>query len=276
MGYAVKNIIIFYLVYLFIQVANATVGENDLLSISLDKQFYFIDSKTNDAEIIVRNTGTGLAYVDVQLFNGFLKHNDSGNDELHFDINKKLTNYDIYPSTIILPPKQERKIKLIRAISFDVDTVDNNKEKFYRLRVIPISPSELLKKNPELWKKLNEDQKGKLEGGLDDTNGAFNLSIGTGSIITSQPKMNINFKKIAIKSKDNNFELENTGEYTIFLSSLTIYNSRNQPMYFDEVVLKPGDTKGLRHSNLKKFDGDFTPTRLSYINQFGEKINIEF
>lgn len=243
----------------------------DLLSISLDKQYYFNDVLEKEIDINVVNNGTGLAYIDVQMFAGELVFNKNGNDKLKFNAEQRLLKYDIYPSTVLVPPKQERLIKLVRTDEHDF----KSKEEFYRIRVIPVSPVELLKKNPALWEKLNVTQQAELQHELNNAKGVFNLSIGSGSILTVQPRNNIKFDNISLSSDASGFSLKNTGIFTIELSSLVMYSAQNEPHYFDNVILKPNDIKRLRSTGLKKIKSNFVPSRINYINQYGEKISVK-
>lgn len=264
----IKSIIISTLLFVSFGVL---ASKNDLLSISLDKEYYFHDFSESNFSIKVSNLGTGLAYIDVQMFLGNLLIKDNENNQLKFDVSQRMLEYDIYPSTVLVPPRQERVIKIIRADEHESDV----KEKFYRIRVIPVSPVELLKNNQALWERLNIEQRAELQHELEHGKGVFNLSVGSGSILTVQPRSKINFNAVSLINDKVGFSLKNTGMYTIKLSSLVLYSGNNQPMYFDNVILKPNDIKRIRSFRKLSLDKKFVPVRMSYVNQYGDKVHLE-
>lgn len=263
-----KHILLFLL--LPFSLISQVWSSDDLLSITLDKHFYFHDVDDKEIEVTVKNSGSGLAFVDVQLFKGELGKDSHGNPSIVFDYKNKLTDYDVYPSSVLIPPAQKRLIKLVRAKS----TI-NNSETFYRLRVIPISPAELIKKNGTLWMQMSQSEKAAVKTMAASPSGSFSLSIGSGSVLTVQPHRSVDFKALALGNDKGRLILTNNGQYTIMLNDLAIQSPLNKPILFDPVILKPGDKKVLIPAEEIPLSGiEVKGVKVSYKNQYDDAIKM--
>ncbi|WOX47321.1 hypothetical protein R2B70_14015 [Aeromonas sp. XH] len=248
------------------------MGNNDLLSITLDKHFYFSDVAEMKFDVSVKNNGSGLAFADIQLYRGGMVKDAGGQQDVVFEIESKLLDYDVYPSSVIIPPGQEKIIKIVKA-----KTGDEAKEQFYRLRVIPISPAELIKRNDALWKSMSQAQQKELLDEAGTSTATFSLSIGAGSVLTVQPKSKVDFQALTLSSNKGGLSVSNNGQYTVMLNEPKVFSANGEFVSFEQVILKPGDKKALvvaEHDRVRMDRIVNNKTRLTYMNQYDEKITV--
>lgn len=79
--------------------------------VKFDKDFYFQDVKLGSIELQIVSVGKTLAFTDITLSPGKM---DAQTKKVEFNHEQEVTNYDVFPSFVIVPPEQRKTIKLLR------------------------------------------------------------------------------------------------------------------------------------------------------------------
>lgn len=145
------------------------------------------------------------------------------------------------------------------------------------MRVIPISPAKLIKRNDALWKSMSQAQQKELLDEAGTSTATFSLSIGAGSVLTVQPKSKVDFQALTLSSNKGGLSVSNNGQYTVMLNEPKVFSANGEFVSFEQVILKPGDKKTLviaAHDSSKMDRVLKNKERLAYMNQYDEKITI--
>lgn len=218
--------------------------------VKFDKDFYFQDVKHGSIELQIVNVGKTLAFTDITLSPGKM---DAQTKKVEFNHEQKVTNYDVFPSFVIVPPGQRKTIKLLRNKShMDSLFSKTGHEEYYRIRAVPKSSSEALKSNPELWNKLNDEEKQQIED-MNNTVGKIQLSVGSGSVIIVQNGLLQDFTNLMIskhpEGKALKIKLSNKGLNTINLlyARLQVGN-KWLPLLTGNIILKSNEQREFFYS----------------------------
>lgn len=214
----------------------------DGFGVKLDKNYYFKKKDDKQIEITVTNESNKLLFADILMYEGRL---DKKNDEIIFDFNNKVLNYDIFPEQIAIPAGQKRTVKLIRA--GDSKNIVNGEE-FFRIRAVPKSPDEAVKANPELLKLLSSMDLRDLED-RDKVKGALRIFVGSGSILVIQNDLNVRADNIRVSIKKNvndiMFKIVNNSAKTVRFNNMKAY-SKGKYISLGEFALRSGNVKEIK------------------------------
>lgn len=263
-----KYLKMFILLFLF---SNSVLAEG--FGISMDKDYYFKKISDNDLEIIVTNDSSKLLFANIFLYEG---KPDSATGKIAFDYKDTVLGYDIYPEQIAIPAGQKRKVKLIRALK---SAPPLGKEAYYRVRVIPKSPEDAIKANPQLLHLLTDSEKQNLEDS-DKTEGALKVFIGSGSVLVVQNDFDITKKDISVGLKIINedivFKISNKSDKTIYFSKTKIF-AKDKWFTLGDFAIRGGKTKELSVSQTELSKNGMSQgkiERLVFTSQSGKEINI--
>ena len=253
--------------------SNSVLAEG--FGISMDKDYYFKKFTDNELEITVTNDSSKLLFANIFIYEG---KPDAATGKIAFDYKDKVLGYDIHPEKIAIPAGQKRKVKFIRALQRKIDTY--GEEEYYRVRVIPKSPEDAIKTNPQLLNLLTASEKKQLEDS-DKTEGALKVFIGSGSVIVVQNNFDITKKDINIGLKKSNdeviFKILNISNKTIYFSKTKAF-AKDKWVTLGDFAIRGGKTKELSVSYKELEKNGISNSkieRLLFTSQNGQEINIQ-
>lgn len=237
---------------LLLVIGENTLARDDLVSVSLDSSYYFIDSSERELEIVVESKSKNLAGVKVLIYEG-----ERTNTGIEFKLDEVVGDFDVYPSKFLLQAGKQKKLKLLRQRSSNA-----NEEKIYRIRAIPTSAREWFKNNPKMLSLASKEEKMIYEESL--LASEVKLSIGAGSLLISQPNDRINRERIRV-FLDNGVTIKNSNEYTIHLSDVHV----NENDRIQNFTILGGSKATRKIENFEKIKS------ISFKNQYEDVIDMD-
>jgi P pilus assembly chaperone PapD len=202
-----------------------------VVSLKLDKLFYFYDNTQPVGEVKVSNESDFLTAVRFKVYD----QKKTLSESIGFDFEKDSEDIDVFPNEFILSPKRKQNVSLnITPIGND-DT-----ERIFRVRAIPVPLDKMLSDNIELKKLLSEEQKLKYsqEG---NTTAKLNVGIGYGALVVTQPFTEIRPNLLDISFDKSGAKVNNRSKYVVEISNLII-NGR----FMDNLIVKGLSSKELK------------------------------
>ncbi|MFK7699304.1 hypothetical protein [Pseudomonas caspiana] len=234
----------------------------DTLTVKMDKNYYFQKFDQKEIEISVSNPSSKLVFAEAALYKGNLK-----DGQVDFDFGNKITNYDVYPTSIVIPAGQNKKIKLFR----DTAAVRTGQEEYYRIRVTPKSADAALKANPKLMELLTASEKQSIadEGSV---TAKLNFFLGSGSVLIVQEGASVLDKNISISKLVKNatveFFVSNNGVETVELEDAKVFVGKKF-IQLGSILLRAGGSRTIAISsedlkgNSMTADSDFNEVRFA-------------